>query len=415
MASWLAGALILLGTATAQEKPKEEPTPAEKPKEAPVRASAGADGFVIQSGDGDYRLRIGGYAQGDGRFFLSDDDQVATNTFLLRRVRLVIHGTLAKRFDVYLVPDFGGGTTVIQDAYLDSRFRTAFRVRAGKFKTPFGLERLQSGSNLLFVERAFPTSIAPSRDVGLQVHGELADGILAYAAAVLDGVPDGGSVDTDTNDGKDVAVRAFALPLKQRKDGPQVGLGIAATFGKQEGPPPSYRTPGQLSFFSYATGVTASGSRDRISPQAYFYAGRFGLLGEYARSKQRLLRGVDRFTATNDAWQVAASVFLTGEKAGWTAAKPTKPFDPSKGQWGALELAARAHALDVDNAVFSNALADPVRSASKAEAWAVGLNWCLNHNVRYVVNFEQTRFDGGRVGGDRRNENAILLRAQVLF
>jgi phosphate-selective porin OprO/OprP len=407
--------LILLGTAAAQEKPKAEPAPDEKPKDAPVKVSGGSDGFVIQSGDGDYRLRIGGYLQADGRFFLGDDENAAANTFLLRRVRPVLQVTLAKRFDVYLVPDFGGGAAVIQDAYLDSKFTTAFRVRVGKFKAPFGLERSQSGSNLLFAERALATSLTPNRDVGVQVHGELADGILAYAAAVLDGAPDGTSVDADTNDGKDVAFRAFALPWKKRKGGPQIGLGIGATFGKQEGPAPTYRTPGQISFFSYATGVTASGSRDRISPQAYVYAGLFGLIGEYAWSKQRLLRGADRFTVRNDAWQVAVSALLTGEKAGWAAVKPAKPFDPSKGHWGAFELAARVHALDVDDAAFTSALADPTRSASKAEAWAVGLNWYLNRNVKYVVNFEQSRFDGGRVGGNRRNENAILFRAQVLF
>jgi phosphate-selective porin OprO/OprP len=420
-------ASMALATAVpaAQDKPKEEQSqppqqpqpeqPAEKPKDAPVKVTAGADGFVIQSADGEHRLRITGYAQGDGRFFLSDDDDAATDTFLLRRARPIVQGTLARRFDFTIVPDFGGGQTVLQDAYLDARFTPAFRVRVGKYKAPFGLERLQSASNLLFVERAFPASIAPNRDVGIQVHGEVAGGAFAYAAAFLDGVPDGGSVDTDTNDGKDVVLRGFLLPLKKRKDGPQVGLGFAASFGKQDGPAPSYRTPAQQAFFSYAQGVTASGSRERISPQGYFYAGPFGVIGEYVRSTQRLRGATDRVKVTNDAWQAAASVYLTGEKAGWSAVKPSKPFDPSKGRWGALELAARVHALDVDDDIFTGGLADPTRIASKAEAWTVGLTWYLNRNVKYVVNFEQTRFDGGRAGGDRRKENAVLVRAQVSF
>ena len=44
------------------------------------------------------------------------------DTFVLRRVRPILEGTLFKNFDVRLTPDFGGGTTVLQDAYVDLRF-----------------------------------------------------------------------------------------------------------------------------------------------------------------------------------------------------------------------------------------------------------------------------------------------------
>jgi phosphate-selective porin OprO/OprP len=379
------------------------------------RTGSAADGFTIESGDGESRLRITAYAQADGRFLLGHAEEAGIDTFLLRRVRPILQATLARRFDVAIVPDFAGGQAVLQDAYVDARFAPAFRLRAGKFKAPFGLERLQTGSNLLFVERALPTSIAPNRDVGIQVHGEVAGGRLAYAAALQDGVPDGGSVDTDTNDGKDVVLRLFALPLSRKTHGPQVGLGLAASSGTQRGPAPSYRSPAQQPFFTYAAGVVASGPRRRISPQAYVYAGAFGLVVEYARSRQRLAREADRFDVTNRAWQVAASFFLTGEKAGWSAVSPARPFDPSKKQWGALEVAVRAHGLDVDDVVFSRAFADPAKAASKAVAWAVGLNWHLNRNVKYVLNFERTRFDGGAAAGDRRAENALLVRAQVAF
>jgi phosphate-selective porin OprO/OprP len=390
------------GPALAQEKPREP-------------AAAGAEGFVIQSESGDYRLRITGLAQADGRFLVVDDDKAGIDTFVLRRVRPIILATLAERFDVYLVPDFGNGQTVIQDAYLDARFTTGFRVRAGKFKSPFGLERLQSGGNLLFLERALPTSVAPNRDVGLQVHGELGNGVFAYRAAVLNGVPDGGSVDVDTNDGKDVVLRAFLLPFKNRGDAAQLGLGFAASFGNQQGPAPSYRTYATQPFFSYATGVTASGSRTRISPQGYLYAGPVGLLAEYVRSSQDLVKGTDGFRASTQAWQLAGSVFLTGEKAAWTAVAPKTPFDPGKGRWGALELAARVHALQVDEGVFTAGFADASKSAHKATAWAVGLNWHVNRHVKYTLDFEQVRFQGGAKSGDRANENVALVRAQVAY
>ncbi len=399
------------------------PAASAPPAAEPTAARAPGDGFTIQTEEGDYRLRIGGYLQGDGRFFLDDASKQGTDSFVLRRARPVLQGTLAKRFDFSLVADFGGGSSSVQDAYLDARLASFFRVRAGKFKPPVGLERLQSATNLLFVERALPTSIVPNRDVGIQLHGDLA-GILAWALAVQNGTVDGGSSDGDANDAKDLSGRLFVRPFSKGK-GPLrgLGLGVAAQTGRQTTSTPApYKTPGQLSFFSYATGVTVDGTRQRLSPQGWLYLGPFGLLGEYAISSSPLVKedkdaatGPTRGRVRVEAWQVAASFFLTGEKAGFSAVKPARPFDPGRGQWGSIEIAARVHGLSVAEKAFELGFADPGRSARRATAWAAGLNWSLNRNVKYVLDYEETRFDGGAPEGDRPTERALQLRAQVLF
>jgi phosphate-selective porin OprO/OprP len=52
----------------------------------------------------------------------------------------------------------------------------------------------------------------------------------------------------------------------------------------------------------------------------------------------------------------------------------------------------------------------------KAFAWAVGLNWYLNRNVKQVANFERTTFTGEAEGGAfRPAENAFFIRTQVSF
>jgi phosphate-selective porin OprO and OprP len=406
-------AVLAVPPLRAQEKPASPP--AEK-KSPPV--SAGPEGFSLQNESGDFRVQIRGYTHFDGRSFPGDDGGLATDTFLLRRVRPIVQGTLGRYFEFNFTPDFGGGVAVVQDAWFDFKPSPKLRVRVGKFKSPVGLERLQSSPALHFVERAFPTAIAPNRDVGIQLHGELVGGVLAYQAAVLDGAPDGASVDTDVNDGKDLAGRLILSPFKRGSSAlRELGFGISGTTGQQTGALPAYRSPGQISVVTAAAGVTADGTRKRYSPQLLFYSGPFGLLAEYARSESEVNKA-DGSRATFEAkgWQATATVALTGDTAAYAGVRPRKPFDPAKGQWGALELVARVHGLEVSPASVNAGLIDATRSVRRIRAWAAGLNWSLTRNVKQVVDFEHASFTGGAAGGrDRESENVVFIRTQFSF
>ena len=84
----------------------------------------------------------------------------------------------------------------------------------------------------MFFERALPNALVPNRDIGVQVLGEIAGGIVSYAAAVLNGVADGASGDLDTNDGKDLAGRIAIRPFGSAsttadKPSPASGLTVA--------------------------------------------------------------------------------------------------------------------------------------------------------------------------------------------
>ncbi len=209
--------MVLFTSSRASSQPPDPDAKHTEP--GPPVVSAGEEGFVIQSPTGDYRLQFGLLLQADGRFDAGDDDGEEVDTFALRRVRPQLRGRIAQRFEFFLNPDFAGGTLVLQDAYIDTRFSPAFIVRLGKGKTPFGLERLTSAGTLAFLERALPNALVPNRDVGVQVFGEIPGGIVSYAAAVLNGVADGGSGDVDTNDGKDlvgrIVIRPFPAPAEQ--------------------------------------------------------------------------------------------------------------------------------------------------------------------------------------------------------
>lgn len=402
----------------------EKEAAAEKAKTA-TSVTSGRDGFSIRSADGAYQLKIRGYVQLDGRFYQNDEERPATDTFILRRVRPIFEGTVFKIFDFRIMPDFGGGTTVLQDAYIDARFSPKIKVRAGKFKPPVGLERLQSGTDILFVERGLPTNLVPNRDLGVQLFGDLARGNVSWALGAFNGVPDGGSGDLDNNDGKDYAARLFFQPFLA-DNGPWKGLGfgVSASTGDQEGTLTStslagYRTPGQQTFFSYRSDGTAAGTvladgeRFRLSPQGHLYHGPFGLLAEYVISRQEVRRADVSAELENTSWQAEASWVFGGEPT-YRAVSPKKPFDREAKTWGAFEIKVRYGRLEVDEDSFP-IFANPGSSAQAADEWGLGLNWYLNRNLRVYLDYERTEFEGGASSGDREDENVLLSRFQIAF
>ncbi len=392
-----------------------------------VSATASAkDGFSIKSADGKYVLKIRGLLQADGRFFLSDSAPPATNAFLIRRARPILDVTVGKYLEGRIQPDFAQTGSVLLDIYADVKPTSGLAFRAGRFKPAVGLERSQSAGDVVFSERGLPTNLVPNRDVGLQVSGEAGQGVVAWQVGVFNGVPDLGNGDAEVSDAKDFTARVFFQPSGHGALA-GLGVGVAGTTGLERGTPaatqlPSYRTPGQQTWFRYLTSSStpasnayADGRRSRLVPQAWYYAGPLGLLGEYAASWQTVSRsGAGTVKLKHTAWQASGSYFLTGEKNSFRSVAPKAPFDPAAGTFGAVELAARYGALDVDDASFP-AFANPANTPSKAKAWAVGVNWYLAKAIKVVADYEHTTFAGGSATGDREAENFVVSRVQYSF
>jgi phosphate-selective porin OprO and OprP len=398
---------------------------------AKIKASvtAGPGGFQLKSADGNFVLKLGGYLQVDSRFYENDDALLAADQWLIRRARLVFEGTVFKIFDFRIMPDFAGATPTIFDAYFEARLAPAVALRAGKYKPPLGLERLQSARDLLFVERGFPTNLVPTRDIGLQLGGELGKGILTYAVGVFNGVPDLANDNVDLGDSKEVDGRIFLTPFQSQDPHQPVdlGIGIGGGTGKVQGSTtlpdlPSYRSPGQLIIYRYrvdlvnpATGTTyGKGTHTRIDPQAYLYKGPFGFLTEYYISRQSVTRDTGSVTLTQSAWQVEGSVFLTGERASFKTVSPKKTFDPAHGAWGGVQLAARYGEIHFDDDAFPY-FVNPANSISDAKSWGVGVNWYLARYVKIQVNYEHTTFTLGATTGNRPDENFLVAQVQTAF
>ena len=166
------------------ERQKELDTEAAdaKAKDAP-KITVGNAGLSAASGDSNFVFQLHGLLQVDNRTFFHDHDNhgksiQGNDTFLLRRARPIFSGTVYKDFDFLFVPDFGGSSVQIFDAYLNYRYAPWLQLRAGKFKVPVGLEQLQSDQFTFFNERALPTDLVPNRDIGFQLWGDVGDGRL---------------------------------------------------------------------------------------------------------------------------------------------------------------------------------------------------------------------------------------------
>lgn len=441
---------------------KDETAVAEAKKQPKFNISDGR--IEISSADGANSIRLRGLVQADGRFYL-DGVNAANNpagtgtndTFLLRRARLILEGKFADRFTYVVQPEFGTGSSVqILDANVFASVIPEFGVRFGKFKTPIGLEQLQSDPVAFFNERSVATGLTPNRDVGVQAEGAFFNGGLSYQLGVFNGVPDGGNTTqatTDFDSDKSVVARLFATPWVNDKDSALKGLGFGVAVGQGNydsaaGRAGQYRTDGQQTFFTYESSVVADGTGLTISPQAYFYKGSFGVLAEYVSSEIELRRVNTKGAGAapvppvlpvrelrNEGWNVSAGYVLTGEDASYKGVTPKTVFNPSAGTWGAFEVVARVAQVDIDDEAFTGTtttgsgaatkygtrLADRNASASKITTYGVGVNWYPAKAVRVSLDYFQDDFglDGTAkpaahsvISGD---EQTLIGRVQLSF
>lgn len=302
-----------------QQKADEAAAKAVNPAASNSNASVTADshGFTIKSNDGDFTLNIGADIQIDNRSFSGTGSSSLPDTILLRRARPVFQGTIYKYVDYFFRPDFGKGSVAIYDAYAELKYFSHAKLRIGKFKTPIGLERLQSDDDTTFVERGLPSLLVPQRDIGFQLAGDLINKRVGYQVGIFNGVADNALGDAAVSNHRDFAARIFATPFAPDQKNPLKGLGfgLGMTGGNVDGEAlPSFSTFGQNAFLPFASGVTEAGHRTRLQPQLYYYLGGFGLFSELSKNEEGFQKGTFRTDLGFRAWQVETSYILTGKK-----------------------------------------------------------------------------------------------------
>ena len=407
----------------------------------------------------DVNIEIKGRIQIDGRWF---DPAIEEDAFDIRTLRVGLKGELTRHFDweiereideVVVVTEENAALAAIgavepewrfgdwKDVFINWSTFDAIRIKAGRFKMPFGLEQNTSVSDLDFAYRSLgSTKLAPGRDRGVMVYGDSFDGALAYEAGVFDDDGDNGELEEprfviEGDDleglGPSYAARVVAevfrgLPVPNRLKGAEVGIAYTRAY-VPEGLN-SLRGEDYWGYDFFAP-VYVKGHRQRLGLQFDWSPGPLGFRSEWMRSTEERLGQSNRNQDLSDfigtAWYTSATWIVTGEDKD----SNVTPADPLfQGGGGLVEIGVRYDQLTFKSALetgtpFRNPRSDYLLP-NTVGTWTFGANWLVNRWVKVVANAMRQSYDdlertppivGVEERGTVKDYWSGLVRLQIAF
>ena len=360
------------------------------------------EGIELSREDLALRFRLGGRYLGDAAAFHLDDDfadRVGSTgwdgDFTTRQARLHLQGVFLDRF--FVSTAYEGKTNAVKDFFFGVRGLGPFgTLQFGYMREPFSLELRTSLLAQTLMERSLTQALSPDRNYGVLLTNTHLDRRLRWSAGVFYVADEFGGFDDilDSDEAVDLTFRVNGLPIRT-KEGKRfllVGLSYNHRFNVRNDVSFNTRPESFLVDPLVDTGAIAGASNyDRWGFEAAWVDGPFSVQAELIGIHVRRSPGSDVFFSGGYA---QASWFLTGERRVYGRRSgtfgrvvPRRSFNPSKGRWGAVELAARASYLDLDDA--------DVRGGRQFNT-ALGVNWYLRTHVRLEANyvFAWVRNDG---------------------
>ena len=365
----------------------------------------------------DFNIELKGRAQFDWRRY---DPELNEETFDVRTLRFGLQGELTRHFNWEVereVDNFVDAEGVEKwqlgdwkDVYIDWNTFDAFRVRAGRFKMPFGLEQTTSVSDLDFAYRALGSvKIAPGRDTGVMAYGELLEGSLLYEGGVFDDDGDNGELEAERffQEGQDledigpsiaarIVVEPFRrLPVPDRLKGAELGI----AFTTSNVPEGLNSLQGEEVWgYNFFDRVYVNGRRQRLGLQFDWSPGPTGFRGEWMQSREERIGQSNRNEDLSDfigtAWYTSATWLVTGEDKD-SDVQPRRPL--FKGGFGAVEIGVRYDQLTFESASKSGPDFTNPRSAhltpNTDRTVTFGVNWLVNRWVKVVANALRQSFE----------------------
>jgi hypothetical protein len=259
--------------------------------------------------------------------------------------------------------------------------------------------------------------LLPARDTGVQLLGTI-DDVLSYNLALVNGTWAGGPGGSDGDSDKDLVARVFVRPWLGTAIAPlrKLGVGLGASVGDHTGAPDNARLPalstygGQV-FFAYKAPAAAAGRVVRIAPHLTWAAGPFAIYADAVWTRERV---VDTDVPAR-ALSAVATFLLTGEDAAPLAfVTPRHAFDPAAGHPGAIALVLGVGDVAIGRAAFP-VLADPMLAMRGMNVVGGGVNWFLSRGVALLVSYGHQVFRAAAGGRDRRDEDTLVARFQLVL
>lgn len=341
----------------------------------------------IRSSDGELEASFTGYTQLDFRGY--GEGNTPPNTFVIRRARLAVEGTLYRHYEFKMEGDFADtSSTLLRDGFVNVNYLPGAQFKFGHFKEPFSQEELTSASRLDFVERSLINNLVPSRSPGVQFHGKLADGRFEYQLGAFNGKGLLAENSTSTPEG---VVRLRFNPWKKSDSFWLRGLafgGAIADGRTHNGLSVRGRTESRSVTFFKPEPV--NGEILRTNGELTWLLGPGAIRAEYMQTNQA--RDGLGPTGTNlpglvaKGYMVQGTYLLTGESKPEAAlVKPKSAFLGQNGERGvgAWELKFRYSNLQLSDNILS----------TRAETFSTGVNWYLTPNIRYILDLNFERFN----------------------
>jgi phosphate-selective porin OprO/OprP len=366
------------------------------------------------------------------------DPQIDEETFDFRTARVALKGDLTRHFDFEIeraIETEGSGFGEWKDVYLNWSTFDELRVKAGRFKMPFGLEQNTGATDIDFAYRSLASStIAPGRDRGVMVYGEISGNDLTYEFGVFDDDGDNGELKEPqfVQAGEDLkgvgpsyAGRLTAnllkpLPVADRLK--SMRFGLAYTTAQIPEGLNSLRGQSIYGTEDFFEPVYVKGRRQRFGAQFDWTPGPTGFKAEWMQSREQRIGQSNRNQDLSDfigtGWYASATWFVTGEDKDDNI-NPKNPL--FQGGIGAIEIGARYDQLEFTSAsktgiAFTNPRSEHLLSNSD-KIWTLGVNWMWNRWSRVIANAAHETFDDPSrtplAGTDKFWSG--LIRLQVVF
>jgi phosphate-selective porin OprO/OprP len=329
------------------------------------------------------------------------DDPSEVSSIDLGKKRIGVAGEIRNAFEFQVEAELQNDDPW-RDVYGEFKSFPFARVRAGKFKIPFSLDENTSASRLDFMFRSLAaTHLAPGRDIGVMVHGRVANELVRYEAGVFE--HDGKNARTNNPakvfGGQTTAARVSVEPLRHRKDAPgDLSFGVAYTMGDVPEGISGLRgqTVLQQNFFS-GSDYLVNGPRRRLGVEMAFLGGPASVKMEWMRveteRRGESVEDTDLSAIVGDGWYVSGTYAITGEKKS-RVHRPKKPL--LQGGFGAVEVGARIESLRFRSGAGETPSTSPraeVIVGNRNQVTTLGVNWYINRFFKIQANFIREKLD----------------------